>query len=683
MAVRSLRSFGGGLSPRTGRRLLRNDQAQIALNAVITSGELVPLREPKTVYFSNKPGTLQSLHRLTDANGADIFLAWSEDVDAVRALIDNDVDQFVYYTGAGEPRKTSLAMATAFADNRYPNTAFVLGIVRPEEVPTIPTIGGGSAELDETRVYVYTFVAVTQKSDGSIQEEEGPPSLPVTATGKPDGSWTINVPQTSLNNSNTITGKTHAAGVSTITTTSTRHLRAEEYVIASSNRYRITQVVNATSFRVSDPDNEFPATGTWTREAPHNVTGMLKRIYRTAGGEDFFKVADVSLATTSYVDSVATVEGLPGDRLLSIEWEQPPADMKCLIALPNGSLAGISGTRLCLSEAGLPHAWPPSYRKFANYQGVSLGHLGQTIVMTTEGAHYVATGIDPSAITFEGAQVHYPCLSKRGTVSLPVGVAWPTHEGIAIQGPGGAYVITKNLFTKREWIDDERGINPFSIFAANYDGRYVASYQRPGSAVREIMILDPTDQSPLFGSTVQTAGLQSDRRNGKLYVLLDNSVREWDAGTRMQLDWQSKEFVEARPETWGAAKLDIDLTQTEEEIAALQAQYDEVAAANEAISASDFGWKGGEVGVVPFGFLPFAGVRLNVLPLINYEECGFYLYQDQRLVFYKRVTNDRAFRVDAMNNRRDNWSVRVITNVTARAIVLANNLNALAREGAG
>lgn len=678
MTVRALRVFGGGLAPRIGRRLLRQDQAQIAENTVITSGELVPLKLPKRVYSSSKAGALISAHRLTDLNGNDVFLAWTTDVDAVRPLIANDVDQNVYYTGDGEPRKTTLAKSIAFADNRYPDTCFVLGVPRPVEAPSLGTIAGGVSDTVESRVYVYTFVSVTTQSDGSILEEEGAPSTPITGVGRPDDTWTVNVPQVSLNNSNTITGKTHSSGITTVAGTSSRNLRAHEYVVAGGDRYKITEIVSSSSYRVIDPDNLFPSSGTWTRDAPHNVSGMLKRIYRSTG-EDFFKVADVSLATTSYSDGIS-VNDLDGDTLQSLQWDMPPADMHSLIALPNGSLAGISGTRLCLSEAGIPHAWPPAYQKFANYQGVSLGHLGQTIVMTTEGAHYVATGTDPSAITFEGAQVHYPCLAKRGTVSLPVGVAWPTHEGIAVQGPGGAYVITKDLFTKREWFDDETGINPFSIFAANYDGRYVASYQRPGSSVREMMILDPGDQSPLFSSSVQVDGLYADRRNGKLYILRNNSISEWDNDVRAQMDWQSKEFVEPRPLVWGAAKLDVDFSQSEDEVEALQASRAAVAQANLAISATATGWRGGEIGIVPFGFLPFCGIYLSPLPVIVYEECGFYFYQDQKLVFYKRVTNDRSFRIDVGNRRKDNWAVRVITNVTVRAILLGNNMKALGEE---
>lgn len=674
MPARAIRAFGGGLSPRTDRRLLRDDQAQIASNADITSGALTPLRLPRTVYTSSKAGALKSAHRLTDTDGDDVFLAWNTDVDAVRALLANDSSQFVYYTGDGEPRRTSLAQAISLADNKFPDTCFVLGVVRPTIAPTLGAISGGSGAT-ETRLYVFTFVAKTTLADGTVLEEEGPPSDSVGGNGKVDDTWVVNLTQVSLNNSNTITTKSHSSGVTTVSGTSTLFLRAGEYVVASSVRYRITEIVNSTQFKVADSGNAFPASGTWTRDAPHNTASMVKRVYRSTG-TDFFKVADVALATTFLNDNILAAN-LPGPTLLSTSYEMPPADLHSLIALPNGSLAGISGTRLCLSEAGLPHAWPSEYQKYANYQGVSLGHLGQTVVMTTEGAHYVATGTDPSAMTFEGAQVAYPCLSKRGTVSLPVGVAWPTHEGIAVQGPTGAFVITKGLYTKRQWSDDETGIDPSSIFAANYDGRYVGSYLRPGSEVREILILDPSDQSALFSSTIQADGLYADRRNGKLYVLQGSSVREWDADVRAQMDWQSKEFLEPTPLVWTAAKIDIDLTQSEEEKALLQAAWDAVADANEVISASAYGWKGGEIGFVPFCHFPFCGIGLQNLPVLSYQECGFYLYRDNVPIFYKRVTNDRGFRVNGGEQKYDNESVRVITNVTVRAILLGTNMKEL------
>lgn len=673
MTARGLRAFGGGLAPRIDKRLLRDDQAQIATDVVITSGALQPLKKPSALYTSLKSGNLASAHRLTATNGSDVWLAWTEDVDAVRALLPNDSSQRVYYTGAGEPRVTDLTKATALSDNKYPDTCFVLGVVKPDTDPTLGTISGGSGAT-ETRVYTYTFVAKTTLADGSVMEEEGQPADPVTGTGKVDDTWTVNVAQTSLNNSNTVSSTSHSSGITTVNgpANSTLYLRANEYVTISSARYRITEVTSTTAFKVSDSANAFPGSGTWSREAPHNTTGMVKRIYRSNGG-DYFKVADVALATTSYNDS--TLEAaLPGPTLESAEYELPPADLHSLIALPNGPLAGISGNALCYSEPYQPHAWPSSYRKYANYAGVSLGSLGTTVVMTTEGSHYLATGTDPSAVSFEKAITDYPCVSKRGTVSLPVGVAWPTHEGLAVQTASGAYVITKDLYTRREW----KEIVPSSMFAAVYDGRYVGSYLRTGSAVREIIILDPSDQSALFSASIQASGLYADRRSGKLYVLQAAGISEWDAGLRAQMDWQAKEFVEPRPINWAAAKVDVSFTQSESEVAALLAAYEAVADANEALSATAHGWKGGEIGAHAISSLAICEIPLTDLPPLVYEECGFYLYIDGEVKHYQRVTQERAFRLP-VGYKSDNWSVRIIGNVTVRGLVIATSMSELSK----
>jgi len=674
MAVESLREFGGGLVPRVDRRLLRRDQAQIAQNAIITAGALLPLRAPLDVYNSSKAGSLLSAHRLTATDGTDVWLAWTVDVDAVRAPISDDPDQRVYYTGDGEPRVTNLPMARALSDDKYPDTCYVLGIPRPATAPTVGAVTGGVGAT-ETRNYLYTFVSVTTQSDGSVLEEEGPPSSVGTQSGKIDGTWPLSGMPTSLNNSNTITSKSHSSGISTIGATSTAYLRVGEYVRDGTARFRLTEITSGTSFKVDDPTNAFASSGTWTRDAPHNTSGMVKRIYRLAGTSGtYMKVADVSLATATYNDTILAAN-LPGPVLESAAYYQPPTDLKSLIALPNGCLVGISGRKLCYSEPYQPHAWPPTFQRSLDWDGVSLGSLGTTVVVTTEGSHYVATGSDPSAVTPERAGTVYPCIAKRGTVSTAYGVAWPTHDGIAIQTPSGVSLLTKSLFTRREWDD----IDGTTIVAAAYDGRYVATYRPPDSTVSKMMLIDPGDSSAMFEATPEATGLYADPRTGALYLLANATVQKWDAGERMQMDWMSAEFVRPYPLNWGAGKLDLIFEQTAEETAARQAAYDEVAAANVVVSATAHGWKGGEIAAHALCDLPICNPPLAELPVVNYEVCGFYLYSDNIPVFYRVVASEQAFRLPS-GFLTDNYAVRIITNVAVRGILLGTTVQAL-REG--
>lgn len=673
MPTASLRAFGGGLVPRMDKRLLRDDQAQIAQNAVITSGALEPLRDPLDVYSSSKAGSLLSAHRLTAANGSDVWLAWTTDVDAARAPLGDDPDQRVYYTGDGEPRVTNLAMATSLSDNKYPDTCYVLGVPRPSTALTLGSVTGGTGDV-ETRAYTYCFVAITVQSDGSTLEEAGPPAEAVTGSGRADGTWPLSNLPTTLNNSNTITTKSHSSGISTIGATSTLYLRVGEYVVYSGNRYRITEITSGTVFKVADPSNAFGGSGTWTRDAPHNTGAMVKRIFRTDSAGTYKKVADVALATTTYNDS-ALESALPGPVLESAAYYQPPTNLTAIISLPNGCLAGIAGRKLCYSEPYQPHAWPPTYQKNLDWPGVSLGSLGTTVVVTTTGSHYIATGSDPSAVTPEKAKTTYPCLSKRGTVSTPFGVAWPTFDGIALQTPSGVSLLTEGQFTRREWDP----VDATSIVAAVYGGRYIALYQPLGSSVKRIMQLNPGDSAAYFEATPQAAGLYADPRTGSLYLLQNAKIQKWDTGVRAQMDWMSKEFVRPYPMTWGAAKVDVSFKQSVEEVAALQAGYDAVAAENVAVSATSHGWKGGEISGMGLCMLPISEPPLRNLPVLAYEECGFYLYANGVPKHYHRVTSERAFRLPS-GYLADNDAVRIISNVTVRGIILGTSMQAL-REG--
>ena len=87
-------------------------------------------------------------------------------------------------------------------------------------------------------------------------------------------------------------------------------------------------------------------------------TGHVKRIYRTNSSGDFQFVKDVSISTTSYVDTITdanlgeflltTDNFAPPDNVSS---EHPSGPMTGLIQLSNGVMAGFTGNTLCFSKA--------------------------------------------------------------------------------------------------------------------------------------------------------------------------------------------------------------------------------------------------------------------------------------------------------------------------------------------
>jgi hypothetical protein len=72
----------------------------------------------------------------------------------------------------------------------------------------------------------------------------------------------------------------------------------------------------------------------------YNITH--RRIYRTITGASsvtYSFVAEIPVATTSYVDSLTATQ--LGENLPSLNFEPPPSDLKGLVAMPNGMLAGF------------------------------------------------------------------------------------------------------------------------------------------------------------------------------------------------------------------------------------------------------------------------------------------------------------------------------------------------------
>ena len=283
------------------------------------------------------------------STASDTWLAWPGDVDVVKGPIAGDTSFKVYFTGdtttatnsAAGPRKTNLALAKTGGTD-YPHDWLEMGVPAPGSAPTVIGTGGTSTN-SVTRTYLYTYVTGTD-AQGGFWGEEGPPSALGTGTGKEDAGWVI-------------------AQLSTGTT----------------GKYA------------------------WV--------GATKRIYRAltdnAGNTNFqLALTDVPIATTSTSDTTASaalgavcptfINGI-----VNSEWVGPPSDLTGLIALPNGIMAGFSGNQICFCEPFFPHAWPIRYRLSTNFGIVSLGHYGQTLIVTTKGFPYAVIGARPDAMAMQ------------------------------------------------------------------------------------------------------------------------------------------------------------------------------------------------------------------------------------------------------------------------------------------
>lgn len=252
-----------------------------------------------------------------------------------------------------------------------------------------------------------------------------------------------------------------------------------------------------------------------------------KRIYRAVtgnAGTAFQFVAEIPLAQADYVDGLMDSE--LGAVLASDLWALPPNDLRGILALPNGVMAGFSKNQLCLSAQNYPHAWPIEYRLNTDTDIVAIGNVDNAVVIGTQSHVYVAVGNDPAAYSMSKSEAPYACISKRSLAYLTgVGVVFAGTDGVmAVAGIGQVRNLTESVFTLRQW----QALAPSSITAVAHNEIYWMAYDT-GTA-KGCYALDTRPNG--FG-VVQMAfhftAAWVDPKTDTLYMVLDEANEPDDA----------------------------------------------------------------------------------------------------------------------------------------------------------
>jgi hypothetical protein len=413
-----------GVVPRTASHRLAPSQGQDATNAKLLSGDLEAWRQFAALHTLATAPPVKSIYLLGDK-----WLSWGADVDAARGPIPGDTTMRLYLTGPdvySQPQFTDYTMATTGAEP-YPVLTRPLGVPAPEQhargddtfitflaLIYVPASGDEPSTVTE---YLYTYV--------NDLGQESAPSLPEAYYH------------------NGLTGRTYPVYTPT-PGGSFNELEIypvppalDSYGIVSFRLYRAATGATGTAFR-------------FVLEAPFNSGGSV----------------------TLVVDNI-TDDGL-GEVLPTSDWDLPPADLRGILALPNGVMAGFSGNQLCLSAQNYPHAWPVANRYTTDTDVVGIGNIDTTVVIFTESFIYVATGTDPGQYSMAKFEVPYAGVSKRSVGYVDgVGVVGATPDGLrAVAGVGQSLNLTKQLFTRKQW----QALKPESMTGIAHDGVYFLFY---------------------------------------------------------------------------------------------------------------------------------------------------------------------------------------------------------------
>lgn len=127
-----------GIAPKIAPEQLADGIGQIARNAKLDSGDIVPYPEPVVAGSSGRTGVTQTIYPLVNPDtDALVWMSWADPVDVATPAFEPVVtEQRFYYTGDGVPKVTTYDLATSAAAP-YPADYYQLGLPLPDtEVTT-------------------------------------------------------------------------------------------------------------------------------------------------------------------------------------------------------------------------------------------------------------------------------------------------------------------------------------------------------------------------------------------------------------------------------------------------------------------------------------------------------------------------------------------------------------------
>ncbi|CDS48903.1 hypothetical protein [Polaromonas sp. CG9_12] len=267
-----------------------------------------------------------------------------------------------------------------------------------------------------------------------------------------------------------------------------------------------------------------------------------RRLYRTQaasdGSAEFFFLREITIGLTSTTDDNRTL----GEVMPTTTWLTPPDNLSELTALWNGMLAGISAGAVRFCEPYTPYAWPIAYDVVPpDSKAVALGVFGQSLLVLTTGRPLLVAGSGPDSMDQQRLEMSQGCIAPQSVVSMGVGVAWASNDGLCFYGSGGARVLTAGLMLRDDW----QALVPSSIIGQMYEGLYLGSYN-DGSG-RKAFLIDPASPTGLYFLDTGYEAMHFDELQDQLYVLSGASVQRWDAGTAMTVTFKSKLFRLPKP----------------------------------------------------------------------------------------------------------------------------------------
>lgn len=412
-----------------------------------------------------------------------------------------------------------------------------------------------------------------------------------------------------------------------------------------------------------------------TTSAGYNITAI--RIYRTISST-YTYVGQVSVtpstgaASGSFSDTTATAN-LIGVTLPSLNYTPPPSDLKGLVAMPNGVLAGFVGNQVWFCEPYLPHAWPTAYMMTVGAPIVGLGVFGQTLVVCTTSNPYLITGSTPGAMTQEKLPLPEPCVSKRSIASDMFGVLYASPNGVVSIGQGVMDVITRPLLTRDEWAT----YTPSSMLGVIYQNMYIVFYTASG--VQQALVFIRGDNPPMIELETGAKAVFQEPSTASVFVVspTNNQVYQLDADPVNNLfyEWTSKRFILPRPTNFAAMQAQANWAYIAD-TGGYNASLAQIIAQNQATWASATSL-GGALGATPVNTYALNGsVLIDQPSQADVRNVQAIVVADDVVITSNGFTDDNPVRMPA-TRKAYSYEVRLTGNAPLRTFRMATSIGEL------
>jgi hypothetical protein len=292
----------------------------------------------------------------------------------------------------------------------------------------------------------------------------------------------------------------------------------------------------------ADTPSTLVAAGTMFHDVSENPPTTAARYWGDGANYDFIDDFDALNLTVD---------------LGSDDFDPPPANLQGLTAVQNNILAGFVGNKLYLTPPNTPHAWPEEFAITFQHDIVGLAPINGAILVLTEAYPFLVQGADPAAgMGITRIDALYPCLNRKGIVSMNYGVVYPTHDGLAVYSPAsGPTLVTRSNFDNDAWGTE---LDPTTIVGDFYGDAYIASHSTGG------FIFEPVPQvgGQYVNIDFDFTASYYDPIEGRLFGVAgtNGDIYEWDslAQPKMTQQWKSKTIKTPRMMNIGAARVIAD-----------------------------------------------------------------------------------------------------------------------------